>query len=320
MILSGEYVTFVKVKMLYMSIEVSVIICTYNRDKYIYQTLEHIACNGFPSERYEIILIDNNSTDQTAAECQRFSCNFADLNFHYFTETQQGLSFARNRGIQEAQGEILLFLDDDAFMQKNYLHRLVLYLKNHPDAAAFGGKITPFYENGQIPEWMSKWTYSWVSAIDKGNKVCLFKGHSYPIGANMGFRRSAIPGTGFNTALGRNKGNLMGGEEKDIFNRMKSQNAQLYYFPDIEVLHVIPEKRTTREYIRQMALGIGKSERLRTLKISRSAYLKRLFSEGIKWGASLILYISYLFRCKTRKGKVLLYFRWFVSKGLICNK
>ena len=99
MIISGEYVTFVKVKMLDMPIEVSVIICTYNRDKYIYQTLEHIACNGFPSERYEIILIDNNSTDQTAAECQRFSCNFADLNFHYFTETQQGLSFARNRGI-----------------------------------------------------------------------------------------------------------------------------------------------------------------------------------------------------------------------------
>ena len=93
-----------------------------------------------------------------------------------FTETQQGLSFARNRGIQEAQGEILLFLDDDAFMQKNYLHRLVLYLKNHPDAAAFGGKITPFYENGQIPEWMSilKANYGTIIKDRASSNRCLF--------------------------------------------------------------------------------------------------------------------------------------------------
>ncbi|MDE5610745.1 MAG: glycosyltransferase [Odoribacter sp.] len=303
-----------------MPIEISVIICTYNRDKFIYRTLEHIACNGFPADSYEIILIDNNSTDQTATECRRFSDHFPEVNFHYFIETQQGLSFARNRGIQEAQGDILLFLDDDAFMQKDYLHRLSGYLKSYPDAVAFGGKITPLYESGKVPEWMSKWTYSWVSAINKGTNVCLFEGNSYPIGANMGFRRASIPQEGFNTALGRNKGNLMGGEEKDIFNRMKARNARIYYFPDIEVLHVIPEKRTTREYIKQMAWGIGKSERLRTLKISRFAYMKRLGAESIKWCASLLLYVGYSLRGTVRKGKILLYFRWFVSKGLISTK
>lgn len=316
MILSGEYATFVKVKILHMPIEISVIICTYNRDKYIYQTLEHIACNGFPADRYEIILIDNNSTDHTVTECQKFSRNFPELNYHYFLETQQGLSFARNRGIQEAQGEIFLFLDDDAFMQKDYLHKLASYLKKYPDAAAFGGKITPLYESGKIPEWMSKWTYSWVSAIDKGNNVCLFEGASYPIGANMGFRRSVMPPEGFNTALGRNKGNLMGGEEKDIFNRMKARHNRIYYFPETEVLHIIPEKRTTRAYIKQMGLGIGKSERLRTLKISRLSYLKRLFAESIKWGATLVLYLAFLLKGKASKGYILLYFRWFVTSGL----
>lgn len=300
-----------------MPIEISVIICTYNRDKYIYRTLQHIACNGFPPEKYEIILVNNNSTDRTAEECQKFQHDFPDLNYRYYQETRQGLSFARNRGIEEARGDILLFLDDDAFMQKNYLQQLVIDLKNYPDAAAFGGKITPEYENGKIPEWMSKWTYSWVSAIDKGQQVCLFEGNSYPIGANMGFRKIAIPTDRFNTALGRNKGNLMGGEEKDIFNRMKAQQARIYYFPNIEVLHIIPEKRTTRRYIKQMALGIGKSERLRTLKISRSAYWKRLFAEGIKWAASLTLWLGYLLSGKPQKGFILLYFRWFVSQGLI---
>lgn len=303
-----------------MAIEISIIICTYNREKYIFQTLEHIACNEFPADKYEIILINNNCTDRTAELCQKFHRDFPQINFRYFIESQQGLSFARNRGIQEAQGDILLFLDDDAFMQKGYLQRLSAYLQAYPNAAAFGGKIIPAYESGHTPHWMSRWTYSWVSAIDKGTKVCLFKGNAYPIGANMGFRRTAIPPEGFNTALGRNKNNLMGGEEKDVFNRMKAQGALIYYFPDIEVSHIIPEKRTTREYIKQMALGIGKSERIRTLNISPATYYKRLISEAIKWGASCLLYIYYLLRFTPSKGSILIYFRWQVSRGLCMPK
>lgn len=303
-----------------MSVEISIIICTYNRDKYIYQTLEHIVQNRFPVDKYEIVLIDNNCTDQTAEHCQKFHCNFPEVNFHYFIENKQGLSFARNKGIKEAQGDIILFIDDDAFMQKNYLYSLIDYLKRYPDASAFGGKITPLYESGNTPCWMSPWTYSWVSAINKGANVCLFEGSSFPIGANMGFRRKAIPSEGFNTTLGRNKDNLMGGEEKDIFNRMKAQSARIYYFPNIEVLHVIPEKRTTRKYIKQMALCIGKSERIRTLSISPFTYCKRLFTEIIKWGASCLLYIYYLLRFTPSKGSILIYFRWHVSRGLFIPK
>lgn len=299
-----------------MGIQISVIICTYNRDKYIYQTLEHIAQNDFPVEDYEIILVNNNSTDRTASECGRFQKAYPNIPFHYFLETNQGLSFARNRGITEAHGEILVFLDDDAFMGKDYLQQLGSYLEQYP-AAAFGGKIIPEYENGQAPRWMSKWSYSWVSALDKGDEVCLFQGKSYPIGANMGFRRTDIPSGYFNTALGRNKGNLMGGEEKDIFNRMKTREASIYYFPGIAVRHMIPENRTTLSYIRQLALGIGMSEQVRTLKISRASYLKRLFSEAIKWAASCLLCLAYTLKLTPQKGTVLIYFRWFVTRGLI---
>lgn len=301
-----------------MDIQISVIVCTYNRDKYIYSTLQHIADNNFPIDEYEIILIDNNCTDQTEAECKRFQANFPDLNFRYYIETRQGLSFARNKGIQEARGNILVFLDDDAFMQRNYLLNLFGHMNTYPDTAAFGGKIVPYYETERVPEWMSKWTYSWVSAIDKGKQTCLFKGNSYPIGANMGFRKNIFLQIGnFNTELGRNKGNLMGGEEKDIFNRLKAQKQNIYYFPDIEVQHVIPEQRTTPTYIKKMAWGIGKSEQIRTLKISRIAYVKRLFSEIVKWMASLLLWISYLCKLAPQKGYILLYFRWYVTKGLL---
>ena len=300
-----------------MDSKISIIVCTYNRDKYIYDTLSKIARNNFPSEGYEIVLINNNSTDNTEEECKRFQKDYPKTNYQYHIETQQGLSFARNRGIKESHGDMLVFLDDDAFVKDNYLTLLSAYLKQYPDADAFGGKITPLFESGKTPEWIGKWSYSWVSALNKGNQVCLFTRKSYPIGANMGIRRSALPEGLFNTDLGRKKDNLMGGEEKDLFNRIKEKNAKIYYFPKIEVMHVIPEKRVQKDFIRQLALGVGKSERIRTQSISKISYFKSIFMEAIKWGATLLILMGYLLKATPKKGCILLFFRKYVTIGLL---
>ena len=296
----------------------SVIICTYNRDKYLYDALCHVAKNDFPVSEYEIILVNNNSTDNTESECQRFASDFPQVQFRYFVENKQGLSHARNRGIDESRGDILIFLDDDSFVKPDYLSNLKRQMETHPDAMAFGGKITPLFESGEEPKWLSKWTYSWVSAIDKGNEVVLFEGNSYPIGANMGFRRTCIEQCGnFNTELGRSKKNMMGGEEKDFFNRLKEKNLLIYYFPDIHVEHVIPPQRTTKDYIVRMGQGIGMSERMRCLKIGKKALWKRYFSEFIKWGASFVLWLKYTISLRPVVGNMLLIFRWNVTKGLV---
>lgn len=296
---------------------ISVIICTYNRDKFLYRALQHVAENNFPTTSYEIILVNNNSTDRTEEECQRFSHDYPKVQFHYYLETLQGLSYARNRGIKESHGDLLVFLDDDSFIQKDYLEHLQLQMERHPEAMAFGGKITPLFESGKAPKWMCKWNYSWLSAIDKGESVIPFEGKSYPIGANMGFRKACLDRIGdFNTELGRSKKNLMAGEEKDLFNRMKEQQLPILYFPDIAVEHVIPEKRTTKEYIIKMAYGIGMSERLRCLKEGKSALLKRHLSEGFKWGATLMLWVLYTLQLRPYVGNMLVLFRWYVTKGL----
>lgn len=299
---------------------ISIIICTYNREQYIYCTLQHIAENNFPTSEYEVLLINNNSTDLTEKECLRFKADFPNVHFHYFIETAQGLSFARNRGAQEAQGNFLVYLDDDAFVGKSYLENLNNHLLNYPNLVAFGGKITPFYENGIIPSWMSKWSYSWVSALDMGKRVRLFQERLFPIGANMGFRRDCIQQYGyFNTTLGRSKNNLLAGEEKDYFNRLKAGKEEIYYLPDIEVQHIIPEKRTTTEFIKRLALGVGISERLRTLRVSKKLYRQRILMELFKWGCTLVLYIYYTLRCTYQKGWKLLLFRWYVTKGLVAK-
>ena len=88
--------------------KLSIIICTYNRAKYIRPLLDSIVANDLPKQDYEIILVDNNCTDNTRDICCTFASDHSDLMFRYTIESQQGLSAARNKGIKEAKGNILV--------------------------------------------------------------------------------------------------------------------------------------------------------------------------------------------------------------------
>ena len=294
----------------------SFIICTYNREQYIYESLSRLAKNTNQTG-WEIVLIDNNSTDSTAIECGRFKKDYPKVNYHYFVEKQQGLSYARNRGITEAKGEWLVFLDDDAMVEKDYIGNLQNHLVDYPEASAFGGQITPFFEEGE-PDWYSKWSMGFVSAIDRGDKVHVFPENKFPIGANMGIKREVIEKVGvFNTELGRTGNNLLAGEEKDLFNRIRKAGGRILYFPNIGVKHCIPGRRTTKEFVALLAYGVGVSERLRTRHIGTGAYCKRLFMELAKWAGTIVLWCQYLLKGKKAKGEILVLFRYHVTRGLL---
>lgn len=296
----------------------TIIICTYNRDCYIRRTLDCIANCHADKDDYEILLIDNNCTDNTACVCREFETEWSRrVNYRYVVETKQGLSNARNRGIEEANGDFLVFLDDDAFVAEDYIKNLKRHLTEYEGLAAFGGKIDPYYESGVAPEWMSRWSYSWVSALNYGKHVKPFTGNAYPIGANMGVRADLAKKIGgFNPNLGRSCKNTMAGEEKDFFNKIKALGETILYFPDVFVQHCIPEKRLTLEFIKKLGEGVGMSERQRTLDISKIAYIKRLFLELVKWGGTFAILCKYLLTSELSKGKVLVIFRLYVTKGL----
>lgn len=295
---------------------ISIIICTYNREKYIYQCLCNLAVNS-TQRSWEIILINNNSTDNTYVECERFVKAFPNVNFYYFIETTPGLSSARNRGMREAHGDWFVFLDDDSMVENNYIDNLADWLEIYPNAGAFGGAIEPFFEE-ESPTWLSKWSMGFVSAIDFGNKVKLFSKDKYPIGANMGISRKVIEQIGFfNTALGRTKDLLLGGEEKDIFMRIYQANIPIYYFPNIKVKHCIPARRTTIDFIAKLGYGVGVSERLRTQGLGKNTYVNRIIQEVIKWGGTIILWIIYALSFQSPKGNILIIFRKNVTIGLL---
>ena len=300
--------------------KLSVIICTYNRDKHIYNALKSIALSNFPVDLYEILVINNNSTDTTENECERFYSDFKGINYHYFVEKNQGLSPARNRGIAEANGEIIIFLDDDAVAEPDYLTKMFDFFESKPDAAACGGRIYPRFETKR-PRWMSRFLVSLTSSIDLGNNVKIFSNRQFPVGANMAVRKQMFEKYGlFNPNLGRKGNSLDGAEEKDLFYRMMAAGEKIYYVPDAIVYHYVPDKRLTFDFFKRQAIGIGKSEQIRAKNNSSSDYFRSLFRELLKWGASFILFIFYMITLRPAKAIRLLVFRWYVTRGLICAK
>ena len=297
--------------------EISVIICTYNRDKYLSRALECIRNQDISPEKFEMVIVNNSSTDSTENICRDFISSNHGIKISYFIENQQGLSFARNRGINESRGEILVFLDDDAFADSNYLSSISRFFSTKPELLAAGGKIIPEYETGE-PAWMNPFLASLVSAMDYGPQPRRFKSGRYPIGANMIIRKSAFQKYGnFNTGLGRKGTELLGGEEKDFFNRMISDKKEIYYIPDAIVYHFIPDSRTQTEFIKRLGTGVGSSEMHRLMNLGTIPVLIGLIKEDLKWIASVILALYYFLSLKFEKGIIILRFRAHVTKGML---
>lgn len=296
----------------------SVIFCTYNREKYIYNAMKSIVEQEFPVEKYEIVLINNNSTDNTEQICIQFQKDFPQVDFNYIVEINQGLSYARNRGIKESKGELLVFVDDDATVFEHYLSSIDNFFKMYPNAVACGGPIKPVYETGK-PMWLSYYTNILIGgALYYGERIVPFKNGKFPGGGNSAFKYTVFGKYGlFNVELGRKGSSLIGAEEKDLYDRLARGGEQFYYLPQMGIYHYISETKLTKDYFKNLTYSMGKSERIRTKSVSYSAYLKRLFAECIKWIASVVLFIGYTLTFRPAKGVKLLQFRKNVSSGLL---
>ncbi len=297
--------------------KLSVIICTYNRADCVLDAIHSLIWQSLPREAYEILLVNNNSTDETDSLCREIGAAYPDLRYRYIIEGRQGLSHARNRGINEAAGEIIVFIDDDAVAEPDYLEMISRFFEQTPQAAAAGGRIYPNFESRR-PRWMSHFLLSLTSSIDLGNTTKRFTHRQFPVGANMAVRKAMFDQYGvFNPDLGRKGNSMDGAEEKDLFYRMMASGEKIYYVANAIVHHYVPDRRLTFDFFKRQAIGIGKSERIRAKNISKAEYIKSLFREAFKWGASVFLALFYLFTLRPAKAWRLLVFRWYVSKGLI---
>jgi glucosyl-dolichyl phosphate glucuronosyltransferase len=299
--------------------KVSAVICSYNRARFIISAVESIFNQDFDKSCFEVIVVDNNSTDDTVKLLEKYKADHSGYNFKYFVEHNQGVAYARTRCAKEASGEIVAFLDDDSTAQPGWLSQIVTFFDQHPDVYSVGGKITPRFIT-DIPNWYSRYFFGLVGNFNLGPDEKQLTSNRYPCGANMSFRKKTFEEIGyFNADLGRKGTGLLATEEKDIYLRILAAHHKVYYLPGVEVLHSVEANKFDKAYVKRHSMGIGGGERL-LLKGHPFKLFMKFLEYVAKWGYAIVYGIGFLIRGQWSKFIMLERFRWWVIIGFLNPK
>ena len=238
----------------------SVLVCTYNRAEMLAASLRSLAQLSVPPEfAWEVLIVDNNSTDNTRGVAEAFAAEFPGR-FRYVFESRQGKSFALNTAIREARGEILAFTDDDATVDQRWLAELIAAIEKF-DCAGVGGKIVPVWDSTK-PDWLVlDGPYKLMDAVvslDLGPEPIPIKTAVY--GVNMAFRRDVFQKYGdFRKDLGPTVGSEVRGEDSEFCRRLVKAGEMLVYVPGAVVYHPVEKKRMDKQYFQAWYLGRGRA-------------------------------------------------------------
>ena len=294
--------------------ELSIIISTYNNAQSLLRTLHSVAEQECDKSRWECVVVNNASTDNTQAVVEEFIAQHPELNLRIVNESQQGLSYARNCGIAESKGQILVFIDDDETVNTEFVSAYLDLFNNH-GAFIGAGAVKACYDSAR-PKWMSHYTEKMIAnPIDLGDKVVTITSTVTPAGGNMAFNREVFSlYGGFNTSLGRKGSELLGGEENDIFGRIRSLGERVFYAPNAIVYHHIADSKLTPEYFDKLSYGVGVSKRLRA---ESDGVERELFAdEKRKRLYTFVLALLYILALQPQKAAWLLRMRKGISKGV----
>jgi glycosyltransferase involved in cell wall biosynthesis len=233
----------------------SVTICTFNRARWLRETLAFITRQDYPADRWEIIVVDNNSSDDTPAVVQSFAG--APKAPRYFVEKNQGSSFARNRGIAEARGEIIIFTDDDMLGDPGWLRLIIapFLLPGNERIAAVGGEVVPVFPEG-LPGWLVNQWRPLAFRLDVGP----LRANQLPMTANLALRAAVFKDVGlFRTDLGRIGTHSLFNEDHDLCRRVFAAGYSMWYTPGGALQHQIPASRLTFKYTFKQVFDAARS-------------------------------------------------------------
>jgi glycosyltransferase involved in cell wall biosynthesis len=198
----------------------------------------------------ELVIINNNSADATDSVCEHFAA-CTRIPFRWFNETRQGLSHARNRGMEEATGSIVIFTDDDITVPSNWISEYARVFREHEADCVFGGIIPDW--NGEKPSWYDSKFDHIFGALDYGPDQFVVTTRNFEFfGANFACRKSLLQQMGgFDPSLGRTPDALYISEERKIFLHLFNRGARIIYSPTIFVHHHVSPEMKTKSYIRR---------------------------------------------------------------------
>jgi glycosyltransferase involved in cell wall biosynthesis len=248
-----------------MSVDLTVAIPTYNGAKRLPEVLEQL--QALPNQStvnnfsWEVIVIDNNSTDETAAVIQAYQNNWSNQSpLKYYFEQKQGAAFARRRAFEEATGKLVGFLDDDNIPASNWLEAAYNFSVNHPKAGAYGSQIQGIFEVAP-PENFQR-IAPFLAITQKGSNPLLYepKKKVLPPSAGLVVRKQAWLDVPDNFILtGRTTTSMVTSEDLEMLAHIQAKGWEIWYNPAMKIDHKIPKWRLQREYLIPFFQGIGLS-------------------------------------------------------------
>ena len=242
----------------------TVLICTWNRARLLDETLESIARVNVPTAlSWKVIVVDNNSTDDTAAVVRARAQSFP-VALRYVFEPRQGKSCAMNTGLAHSDTSLVALIDDDVKVGAEWLAAIVDGFAEHPEVAYLGGRVHPIWE-APCPSWFAatgKTLWGTLAILDYGDEPFVFEERrKAPLGANFAIRRDMCDRIGaFDPSLGRNSGNILLGQElPEFFARARTAGFRGRYLPAMSVRHHVPARRLRPDYVRRWWYGKGVS-------------------------------------------------------------
>jgi len=266
---------------------ISVVVCTYNRADLLKGALESLCEQTLHPSEYEVIVVDNNSSDNTYEVVAGFD-HFG--NVRYCTETRQGLSHARNRGWNEARGEYVGYLDDDCKAPTDWL-TMARDVIRRLSPAVFGGPYSPFY-SAPRPAWFK----DHYGSSHKGEEARALAQNEYLSGGNVFFRRSLLEEfNGFDPRFGMRGDSLGYGEETVMQRRIRANRRDelIYYDPKLYVYHLVSPQKMSLRWIARQRFVDGRYSHLvfqrdKTTPTSRAQVLRAMIRTLLAFGWDMI--------------------------------
>ena len=236
--------------------DLSVVICTYNRAALLRLALETLLRQQPTGLRYEVVVVDNNSTPETRVVVDELAQY--NSNLRYVRETRQGNAYARNTGVAQARAPIVAFLDDDVTVCDNWLE-IILPVFSETNADFIGGKVLPRWEESP-PSWLNSANWAPIAALDYGdapfaitseNPLCLLT-------ANIAFKKDLFSKHGEFSAAVQRKGDSIGSlEDHEFLTRLLRAGVTGAYVPELIVDAYVGSERMTKAYHRRWHTGHG---------------------------------------------------------------
>lgn len=238
--------------------EASIIVCTYNRAESLRETIGALrAQRCSPALSWEVIIVDNNSSDHTRKLVEEARSDWPLLRYEF--EGEQGLSHARNRGIAVASGTVLLFTDDDVLPEPDWLETTLAGMDKY-QADACGGYIAPIWETPP-PAWLTERFYGFLAVrTERTDDYPIQSPAQAPYGANMAVKKAVFDKVGmFDTSRGRKGKVLASGEDGELFERILAAGLKAVFLGQSRVYHKVESFRLTKRYFRRWRLQTSRN-------------------------------------------------------------